>query len=114
MAVLHVKTPNGTTKSINLETMNIDYGVEPTSSWFKLPNGIIIQWGHGVQTETDIIHPITFTTIKSCAMAIHIGTNPIPNIILYSTHESSTDSSYFLTDYPSSSQITIYWITIGY
>ena len=48
MAILHVKTPNGTTKNINLETMNIDYGVQPSVGWFKLPNGIIIQWGHGV------------------------------------------------------------------
>ena len=113
MAILHVKTPNGTTKNINLETMNIDYGVQPSVGWFKLPNGIIIQWGHGVQTETDIIHPITFTTIKSCAMAIHVGTDPTPNIILHHAREVSTDISYFITD-SVITKIYIEWMALGY
>lgn len=43
MAFLHVKSPNGTTKSINLETMNVTASFNG-SGWLKLPNGIIIQW----------------------------------------------------------------------
>jgi len=43
MATLHVKSPNGTTKSINLETMNITASFNG-SGWLKLQNGIIIQW----------------------------------------------------------------------
>ena len=43
MAILHVKTPNGTTKDVNLETMNIESSLEQ-NGWCKLPNGLIIQW----------------------------------------------------------------------
>ena len=45
MAMLYVKTPNGTTKSIDLETMNIPGSHVETSGWYKFPNGIIYQWG---------------------------------------------------------------------
>lgn len=43
MAILHVKTPNGTTKDVNLETMNIESDLQQ-NGWCKLPNGLIIQW----------------------------------------------------------------------
>ena len=44
MAILHVKTPNGTTKTVDLETMNITSSLQQ-NGWCKLPNGLIIQWG---------------------------------------------------------------------
>ncbi len=43
MAILHVKTPNGTTKTVDLETMNITSSLQQ-NGWCKLPNGLIIQW----------------------------------------------------------------------
>jgi len=44
MAHLHVKTPGGTTYSIDLDTINTPSGSVP-SNWAYLPNGCIIQWG---------------------------------------------------------------------
>ena len=50
MAVLHVKSPNGTTKSINLDTMNIEVKHASTDTttdpngYCLLPNGLLIQW----------------------------------------------------------------------
>ena len=49
MAVLYVKTPNGTTKSINLETMNIEYA--NNFIWTKFPNGILLQTGYVYSTS---------------------------------------------------------------
>lgn len=43
MATLHCKSPNGTTQTIDLSTMNIT-GSLAASGWTKLPNGLIIQW----------------------------------------------------------------------
>lgn len=49
MAMLYVKTPNGTTKSINLETMNIEYA--NNFIWTKFPNGILLQTGYVYSTS---------------------------------------------------------------
>ena len=60
MATLHVKTPNGTTKSINLETMNITRsGKQTWGQWVKLPDGLILQSIGWVNTAT---FPIAFAS----------------------------------------------------
>ena len=43
MAYIYAKSPNGTTQSINIDTMNIT-GSLVSNGWTKLPNGLIIQW----------------------------------------------------------------------
>lgn len=46
MAKLYAISPDGTTKSINLETMNIESGDGSNySRWAKLPNGLLLQYG---------------------------------------------------------------------
>jgi len=52
MAMLYVKTPNGTTKSINLETMNITDTIthHEGGSYTMFPSGLILQsktWNRG-------------------------------------------------------------------
>lgn len=45
--MLYTKSPNGNTKSINLDTMNIvSSSVISQTGWTKLPNGILMQWGY--------------------------------------------------------------------
>ena len=62
MAILHVKTPNGTTKDVNLETMNIESDLQQ-NGWCKLPNGLIIQWRQAdVHGQEEIYLPISFTS----------------------------------------------------
>ena len=68
MAKLYATSPNGTAKSIQLETMNIigeDLGNAFT--WFKFPNGLIIQtMNNGFEQQNDDhdykTYPITFPT----------------------------------------------------
>ena len=70
MAILHVKTPNGTTKTVDLETMNITSSLQQ-NGWCKLPNGLIIQWfmlsKDGTPSYTYTL-PISFT--KDCCGAL--------------------------------------------
>jgi len=67
MAHLHVKTPGGTTYSIDLDAINTPSGSVP-SNWAYLPNGCIIQWGQDTEPDTnnprkDITFPIEFTSV---------------------------------------------------
>ena len=69
MAILHVKTPNGTTKTVDLETMNITSSLQQ-NGWCKLPNGLIIQWGFTIkpitnQTWVNNPFPLAYTTTYS-------------------------------------------------
>jgi len=43
MAYIYAKSPNGTTQSINIDTMNITSSLQQ-NGWCKLPNGLIFQW----------------------------------------------------------------------
>lgn len=52
MAYIYAKSPNGTTQSINIDTMNITSSLQQ-NGWCKLPNGLIFQWQ--VHTETNYI-----------------------------------------------------------
>ena len=50
MAILHVKSPNGTTHTLDLETMNITHQYptfdDPLAwGWCNLPNGLLFQFG---------------------------------------------------------------------
>ena len=53
MAKLYATSPNGTAKSIQLETMNIlsDNNSVSYKGWAKLPNGLIIQWANWEETR---------------------------------------------------------------
>ena len=46
-------------------------------------------------------------------MAIHVGTDPTPNIVLHHAREVSTDISYFITD-SVVTKIYIEWMALGY
>ena len=71
MAILHVKTPNGTTKTVDLETMNITSSLQQ-NGWCKLPNGLIIQWlgipveniGTATGTSANNSCPISFSDVN--------------------------------------------------
>ena len=43
MAVLHVKSPNGTTYNMTIVTSGVTESLQP-NGWCKLPNGLLIQW----------------------------------------------------------------------
>ena len=60
MAILHVKTPSGTTKTVDLETMNIESSLQQ-NGWCKLPNGLIIQW-QTAYYSSNVYPPTNFTT----------------------------------------------------
>ena len=59
MATLYVKTPNGTTKSIDLDTMNVAF-VYGSSGYCKLPNALLFQWQCWTTSRA---WPIEFTVI---------------------------------------------------
>ena len=44
MAKLYAISPNGSTSTIQIETMNIQSDLKP-AGWTAFPNGLIIQWG---------------------------------------------------------------------
>lgn len=109
MAILHVKSPDGTEHTIDLATMNIEG--HPGYGWTKFQNGLILQWGFN-RTATDIYHPILMSNKLFCS-AIHIGSNSTVNIIAYDVRASSPDISYFLSDFPSDPNVGIDWIVLG-
>ena len=109
MAILHVKSPEGTTHTIDLATMNVEG--TPGAGWTKFQNGLIIQWGVS-RTTTDIYHPIVMSNKLFCS-AIHIGSNSTVNIIAYDVRATSPDISYFLSDFPSDPYVGIYWMALG-
>ena len=45
MAVLHVKSPNGTVHDIELTTLNTPSDYSGNNVWTRLPNGVLIQCG---------------------------------------------------------------------
>ena len=45
MAKIHVKTPNGTTYELNLESVSSNGCYVNNNGWAYFPSGIIIQWG---------------------------------------------------------------------
>ena len=46
MAVLHVKSPNGTTYNMTIVTSGSPTESLQQNGWGKFPNGIMIQWGY--------------------------------------------------------------------
>ena len=47
MALLHVKSPNGTIQTVNLECLNFDKDIENKklgNGWTRLSNGLVLQW----------------------------------------------------------------------
>ena len=111
MAILHVKTPNGTTKTVDLETMNITSSLQQ-NGWCKLPNGLIIQWGRN-QCINDIVFPITMVQ-KFCEQAIHYGSDSTVNIISYGIRTDSPDISYFISNFQGDDgHVLIEWMCIG-
>ena len=109
MAVLHVKSPNGTEHTIDLTTMNVRG--TPGAGWTQFQNGLIIQWGYNY-TSTDIYHPIVMANKLFCT-AIHIGTNSSVNIVALDVRAYSPDISYFISDFPSNPTILVFWMCIG-
>ena len=47
MAVLHVKSPNGTSYNMNLDCIKSDSGSKAQNGYAYFPSGILIQWGLG-------------------------------------------------------------------
>ena len=109
MAKLYATSPNGTAKSIQLETMNVEG--TPGAGWTKFQNGLIMQWGIN-QTTADIYHPILMSYKIFCS-AIHIGTNATVNIIALDVRAASPDISYFTTDFGGTPNVTIFWMVLG-
>ena len=45
MAILHVKSPNGTDYNMTIVTSGTTESIADTG-WSRFPNGLLIQWGH--------------------------------------------------------------------
>ena len=81
MAHLHVKTPGGTTYSIDLDAINTSGGSVATNGWCHLNNGLLFQWGVPDESTTSADYrsfPITFNNIPYCVV---LGNNlySLPN-----------------------------------
>lgn len=82
MAILHVKTPNGTTKDVNLETMNIESDLQQ-NGWCKLPNGLIIQW-----ISNWIKIAANFVIVAIHCSKVVVGSRTCQNLMQISDHEN--------------------------
>ena len=80
----------------------------------KLPNGLIIQWGVGKSQHDNgytNTFPITFPNACFSVTANHVGTSGNTNV----TCNSATTSNFIsYTEYGTTTNITIYYIAIGY
>ena len=77
MAILHVKSPDGTTNTVNLVNMNIERYLAPTWGYVVLPglNKIAIEfgstytWEGAANGEIYFPPPITFSAPPYCVVA---------------------------------------------
>lgn len=98
MAMLYVKTPNETTKSINLETMNIESGAGSNySQWIKLPNNLILQYGWSETTKSaqfvKSYFPISFSEPGSWKVFLTVAsfkTNPLTDPVIMNSQYQYT------------------------
>ena len=83
MAILHVKSPNGTTYNMTIVTSGTTESLD-TTGWCRLPNGLIIQWtdvttGNG--GWFDWWFPIVFTSFRSCSFCHGPGAEAVGGFI---------------------------------
>jgi len=121
MAVLHVKSPNGTTHDMNLDNLQVNSG---GLGWGILPNGLIIQ---GNSTEVGVLgsgrtdialqYMIAMNTksIVACG-GDYVATSNVGNVALTvqtsNIHLDHIDCIYCTCFSTSSSCIR--WIAVGY
>ena len=60
MAVLHVKSPDGTDYNMTIVTTGTTESLQ-TNGWCQLPNGLFIQWLTWVPDTTPATNPSVFT-----------------------------------------------------
>lgn len=133
MAKLYATSPNGTAKSIKLETMNIESGNGSNwyNSWMAFPNGVIIQWGQSFDTPTQsdgsvkLVFPISYTGKwyyrLVCTMAPTTcgqASNASNMSCTWSTGEDKMDGTYasvtkFIISSRSAENSNFSWISIG-
>ena len=80
MAHLHVKTPNGTAYSIDLDTVTSQGSTPSTgengeNGWCKLPNGLIIQFGRS-RNSRKFMFPVEFNSTNYTPLSCHLGYSP--------------------------------------
>lgn len=126
MAMLYVKTPNGTTKSINIETMNIVQGTTnpgdyANGAWYSFPSGMILQAGYFSFIADQLWHtnilPIDF---KTGGYSIVASTTFREFTIQISIYEGWSKSKYVVCGYDfvnlsqKTYEIAVRWIALGY
>ena len=120
MAILHVKTPNGTTKTVDLETMNITSSLQQ-NGWCKLPNGLIIQWsqpqlrGTPVGAYSYLYYPIQFSNNIFSIVTNHLNldvSRPRPEIN-FEIHEMYLEFTVIYTNLPDANGMDMTCIVTG-
>ena len=120
MAVLHVKSPNGTDYNMNLNNLASNSGGIGGQGWAPLPNGVIIQWGASSQDQDYMFRgylSIEATAIK-LVLTEHHGGQPAVTGILIQYDEVAQYPAFFAgaiwTDQgaPSIAGSIVYWLAL--
>ena len=69
MAKLYAKSPSGEDALLSISITGFTQSLHQ-NGWCKLPNGLLIQWLHGINNKKYILNlPISYTTKKLCEVA---------------------------------------------
>ena len=120
MAILHVKSPNGTTHDMILDNLDNDSGSIGGQGWATLPNGIILQWGAVAQDPDYMFRG--YLTIGATAIKVvlteHHGGQPAMTGIL-SQYDSVAEYPAFFAGavwsdngVPSTPGSVVYWLAL--
>ena len=117
MAHLKVKTPGGTTYSIDLDAINANGGSAPSSGnggWGILTNGAILQWGltspgDTVSTPYSVPFNQDFTNAVYCTFICHMV--PTTSTVIY----DGDFAMHYITTIPGESPNTLkkFYLKIG-
>lgn len=72
MAVLHVKSPDGTSYNMTIVTSGVTESLHD-QGWCKLPNGLIFQWGNHKPGNEYFVFHIAFPTYVAATLSKPYG-----------------------------------------
>ena len=109
MAYIYAKSPNGTTQSINIDTMNITSSLQQ-NGWCKLPNGLIFQWSRA-KTKLSTTDWLAYPLIIEGTPLTQVGVGWTADIVFaFRCHDNIMDAR-MNHNIPGNPQ-TISWIAV--
>ncbi|MHA6312399.1 gp53-like domain-containing protein [Pantoea sp. S-LA4] len=100
-----------------LPDMSFFAAVKSGNGYFRLPNGMILQWGFGAfaqKTTTTVVLPIEFPTTGVVVLACKGASLPLAGEYSVGTQYRDKASFNLTNTGPDTTKQGIYWLALGY